>query len=345
MKMLISKAKVPKEYFIFLGIALLLPVFVRFDSHLLHIFIMSFIWAVVACNWDLIMGYTGIFSFGQIAFFTFGAYTSGILTRPPEAAAAAGASIPIFFLGISPWLGILAGGCVAAVAGFIIGLPCLRLKGIYVALVTFALHEALITLIKAGRAIGTGGATNITGIPPLSIGDYVFSAVDRLQWYYVALALGFLVFFIVYRIIHSSTGSAFIALHDAEAFAKSLGIDAYKYSLMVFTVSAFFTGIAGGFYAHYMRVLSPRLLGLDNFVLVLIMVIVGGLGKFPGSVAAAFIFTYLNEFLRPLDVYRTIILGALVIGMIILVPGGVGEALQSATRYIKQVFKGRILKE
>jgi len=304
---------------------------------------MAFIWAIVACNWNLMLGYAGIFSFGQIAFFTIGAYATGILTRSPEAAVAAGASTTIFFLGIPPWLGILAGGIVAAAVGFLIGLPCLRLKGIYVALVTFALHEALIAFIIAGRPIGTGGATNLTGIPPFSIGGAIFPTIARTQWYYLILGIGFLMFYIIHRIIHSSIGSAFVALRDAEDYAKSLGVDDYKYKLIVFTLSALLTGIAGGFYAHYMQILSLRLLGLDIFLLVMIMVIIGGLGRFPGEVVAAFVFTYLNELLRPLDVFRAIILGAIVIVTIILAPEGFAGIFKSVASHIKRGFAERTL--
>jgi len=308
-------------FLIGLAIMLVFPVFIR-DNSVLHILIMSFIWSVVVVSWDLIIGYAGIFSFGQIAFFTVGAYGTAMLTK---------------YLGISPWLGILIGGAIACMVAIGIGVPCLRLAGIYIALVTFAFHEALVALIKAGRSIGTGGATSLTGIPPLTIGGYTFPFADRLPWYYVALGLAFLAYFVIIKIIHSPLGLSFIALRDSEDFAESLGISGYKSKLIVFALSGFFAGVAGGFYAHYMRLVSIRILGIDNFVLLVVMLIIGGLGKFPGAVIAAFIFTFINEYLRPLQVFRPIIFGGVVIVAIIFVPQGVGGILSYISHFYRRI--------
>jgi len=310
-----------RGFLIWLAIMLISPVFIR-NNYVLHILIMSLFWSVVAASWDLIMGYAGIFSFGQIAFFTFGAYGTAMLTK---------------YLGISPWVGILMGGAIACMVAIGIGVPCLRLAGIYIALATFALHEALVALIRAGRSIGTGGATSLTGVPPLTIGGYTFPVVDRLPWYYVALGLAFLSYFVIIKIIHSPLGLSFIALRDSEDFAKSLGISEYKSKLIVFALSGFFAGVVGGFYAHYMRLVSIRILGLDNFVLLLVMLIIGGLGKFPGVVIATFIFTFMNEYLRPLQVFRPIILGGIVIVAIIFMPQGIGGTLAYISHFYRRI--------
>ena len=119
-----------------------LPILFHGDLYIMNILIMCLIWGVVAASWDLIMGFAGIFSFAQVAFFIIGAYGSAILTNALE---------------ISPWLGLPAGGLITAIIGVLVGLPCLRLKGAYIALVTFAVHMILVPFLKsdAGKAIGT----------------------------------------------------------------------------------------------------------------------------------------------------------------------------------------------
>lgn len=336
--------KMPRELFILLimlGVVSLLPIFLHNNLVIMHILIMSLIWGVVVAAWDLILGFAGIFTFGQVAFFVIGAYTSGMLTT---------------HLGISPWLGILAGGITVGLAGILISLPCLRLKGPYIALVTFALHMILTPLFLSdvGRAIGTGGSLGLLYIPPLQLGGYTFSAFDKVPWFYVALAISFISLFAIYKIIYSSSGQAFAALRDSAPFAKSLGVDDFRYKLMVFGISAFLTGTIGAFYAHYVGVMSTKILGLDVFLLLMVMIIIGGMGRFPGAVIGSFIVTFLNYLLRPTEQIRFIIFGAVVVVLVVLMPGGlmgvlfptarVGPA-ERFRRFIKQTFTRRLGKK
>ena len=300
-----------QELIIFLAIyfvLLLLPVFIYKDAYLIGILITCMIWGAVASVWNFTMGYAGIFTFGQFGFFVVAAYTSGMVTK---------------YLGISPWLGILIGGLMAALVGVLIGLPCMKLKGAYIALITFALHLVVAPMIKVADPLGTGGSTGLMSIPSLNLGAYTFSRTDLIPWYYAALVISFLVLLVVYKIIFSSVGLGFIGLRDSEDFAKTLGINEYKYKLMVFGLSAFLTGIMGGFYAHYAGIISPRLLGLDIFLLVMLMMIIGGMGLFPGAFLGGFIILFLNEFLRPLGAYRFLIFGAIVVVAIKIMPEGI----------------------
>ena len=329
--------KMPRELFILfilLGVVSLLPIFLHDNLVIMHVLIMCLIWGVVAAAWDLMMGFAGIFTFGQVAFFAIGAYTSGMLTT---------------HLGISPWLGILAGGITVGLAGILIGLPCLRLKGTYIALVTFALHMILTPLFLSdvGRAIGTGGSLGLLYIPSLQLGGYTFTAFDKVPWFYVALAISFLSLFAIYKVIHSPSGLAFTALRDSEPLAKSAGIDDYRYKLMVFGISAFLTGIIGAFYVHYVGVASVKILGLDLFLLLMVMIIIGGMGRFPGAVIGSFIVTFLNYLLRPTDHIRFIIFGAVVVVLVVLIPGGLMGTLFPTTgvgpadrfgHFIRQTF-------
>lgn len=295
---------------IMFGVLLPLPLLLRGDPYTMHVIIMALIWGGLAISWDLMMGYAGIFTFGQFSFFVFGGYATAMLT---------------VYLGISPWLGIFVGGLVASLVGLGLGVICLKLKGDYVALVTFAFHMILVPLIRSGSEFGipTGGPIGIIGIPPLSVGGYIFPAIDKVPWYYTAVGLAFLVVFATYKLIHSSFGRAFVSLRDAPNFSQSIGINAYKYKLIVFVVAAFLTGIMGAFYAHYAGIMSPKILGLDIFLIVMVMLVIGGMGRFPGAMIGAFIVTFLSEFSRPLGVYRLIMFGAIVIVSVVLMPEGV----------------------
>ena len=286
------------------------PIFLHGNLHVMNILILCFIWGVVAAAWDLIMGFAGIFTFGQVAFYVIGAYGSAILTRA---------------FGISPWLGILAGGLITAIIGILVGLPCLKLKGSYIALVTFAVHMILEPFLKSnpGRAIGTGGPQGILSIPPLKLFGYTYNTLELVPWFYTVFFISFISLFIIYKIIHSNWGLAFIAVRDSEVFAKSIGINDFKYKLMVFGISSFLTGMIGAVYAHYVGMLSTRLLGLDLFLILMVMLVLGGMGRFPGAVIGAFIAIFISEELRPLETYRNVVFGAMVVLLVIFMPQGI----------------------
>jgi len=305
---------------------LLVPVISLNSDYLMHFFVLCFIWGVAAEAWNLIMGYAGIFSFGQIAFFTIGAFTAGLLTLQ---------------LGVSPWLGMPIAGVLAALVGFLIGLPSLRLRGEYIALVTYALHMLLSPLIYRGNLIGIETGGFIWNIPALSLFGYTFPRDAVLPWYYVGLGLFVLFLLIIHRIIRSPIGRAFVALRDAEPFAQSLGVNEYKYKLIVFSISAFITGTIGAFYAYYVATISTRMLGLDYFVKTLIMVVLGGLGGFPGAAIGAFVITFAFELMRPLMSYRLILLGVLVILIMIYMPNG----LIGSSAYLKHIKRWKLFRQ
>ncbi len=307
-------------YLVVSALVLVAPLIFKDNNYVMHLLIISLVWGVVAASWDLILGYAGIFNLGQIAFFAIGAYVSGMLSKN---------------LGISPWWGILLGALGAGAAGFLIGLPCLRLRGIYIALMTLAFYEVLGPLISVGRVIGTGGQNGLFPIPPLSIGNYTFSSSNLIPWYFVAAGFFILFLFIIFRLINSSFGLAFTALRDQEAFAKSLGVNRYVSALILTAIAAFMTGAIGSFYAHYVSVISPRLLGLENFLFLLIMVILGGAGNFPGAVIGAFTVTFLNDWLRPLGNFRLLVLGALLVVLVILLPKGIMGTIDTVRERVK----------
>ena len=294
-------------YIGFYAILALLPIFIYKDSYLIGLMITCLVWGTMAAVWNFTMGYAGIFTFGQFGFFAVGAYVSGMLAK---------------HLGLSVWLTMPAGGCGACLVGLLIGIPCMRLKGSYIALITWALHLVLGPMIKVAEPLGTGGSTGLMSIPSIKIGSFVFSRTELLPWYYTGLVISFLILLVVYRTIFSPVGLGFVGLRDSEDFAKTLGINEYKYKLLVFGISAFLTGLIGAFYVHYAGAISPRILGLDIFLLVMLMLIIGGIGVFPGAFIGGFIILMLNEAFRPLGPYRFLIFGTVVIVAIKAMPEG-----------------------
>lgn len=301
---------------IFMLILALAPLFT--DRYVTYVLCLCLVWSVIACNWNLAMGYGGIFTLAPLAFWVGGAYMSAMLSK---------------YLGISPWIAMPTAGLGMAAMGFLLGLPCLRIKGVYTALFTLIFFECLAPIIIWGQKWGTGGASGLAGIPRLQIGDFTFGPNS---YYYAAFGLFLITLFTLYWIINSPIGKAFTALRDAPIRAKSLGIDEYKYDLLIFTISGFFLGLVGGFYAHWMGSLTPHLLGLSLFLMAILMVEGGGLGRLSGSIIGAFTVTVLNELFRPLGEWRLVVFGALMIIIIILVPEGmvrIGDIFkQSITR-------------
>ena len=304
------------------GLLLLLLVFPLFaDSYYTHLVILSLIWAVVASAWNLIMGYAGIHSFGTLAFFSVGAYAAGMVE---------------VWGGVSPWLGLLVGGICGALAGFIIGVPCLRVKGLYIVLVTVAFHQVVPILIKLGGE-WTGSDVGLMGMPQYQLFGLDFGT-DKIYYYYLAFVCFILFHFIIYKIIRSNMGLAFVALRDAEHFAESLGVNRTRFNLIVFVISSFIIGVMGAIYVHYLKVATPRILELEIFAGAIMIVVVGGLGQFPGVVLSAFLVTFLNEFLRTAGLIRPILFGAIMIAVIILVPGGMGSLIDSFYRFVARLF-------
>ncbi|KIC08544.1 hypothetical protein RA19_18945 [Leisingera sp. ANG-M1] len=284
------------------------------DSYVRHIFILVFIWCIVIASWDLILGYAGIFNYAQLVFFAFGAYGSAMLS---------------IYAGLTPLLAIGAAALVGAGIGVLVAVPSLRLKGEYVALFTFAVHLALPPLIQQGRAIGMGGNTGLLGIPWLNLFGFQVSSIDKLTWYWVSLAFGAVCVYLIYFVIlRGRMGLAFIAMRDAETFAQAIGVNEYKYKLLAFVVSAVFTAVAGGIYAHYTSVVTPKVLGTEFFLMAMVMLAIGGMGRFPGAIAGVFTVVIGNELLRSFDDYRLLLLGVAVVVTVIFFPEGVAGAFK-----------------
>ena len=257
----------------------------------------------------LLWGLPEFFSFGQVAFYVVGAYASAILSVS---------------LHIPPVFAILLAAVITGLFGVLVGLPCLKLAGPYVALVTFAVHMTLVPFLRGpmGRAIGSGGSQGILTVPPVSLFGMTFSSEHLVPFFYLTLVLTVVCTVILVLFIKSYWGTAFLALKDSEDFAASLGISAFKYKLMVFALTSFITGLFGALYAHYVGMLSTRMLSMDVFTILMIMMVIGGIGKYPGVVVGAVITVTLNQLLAPMGMYRPLIMGAIVVILVLFLRDG-----------------------
>jgi branched-chain amino acid transport system permease protein len=304
----------------------LLPLAVGDSSYTMRLLVISMIWGSVAVAWDLLLGYAGIFNLGQIGFFACGAYASAMLSEKA---------------GLSPWWGLIVGAALAGIIAMLLGLPSLRLAGIYIALLTLAFYEVLAPLLTVGAAIGTGGKRGISPITPYSIGGYTLGRDDQVPWFYLALGLFVLCLVVCYFAINSRFGSSFVALHDSESFAQSLGVSRYRVSLLITGISGSLTGLIGAFYAHYSGLVSPRILGLEVFIYLVVMVLLGCVGKFPGPAIGAFVVIFLSDWLRQFERWRMLIFGLVVVVIVMLAPRGLMGAVDSAQALIKRWRAGR----
>ena len=208
----------------------------------------------------------------------------------------------------------------------------LRLKGIYVVLVTFAFSQLCFQLVLSQEEI-TGGSMGMPLLPPLKIGDYNFARDGKFGYYYVGLFLLVLSTIYLHRLVRSRFGTSIIALRDNEDYAISRGISLARQRMLTLGLSAFFTGVAGGFYSTYVRVASPEIFGFGFLSLALSMLLLGGLNSIYGPILGAFVITLLSEAMVDLGPMRFLIISALIILMLLFYPGGLINALQQASTW------------
>ena len=265
-------------------LGLLVPVIVE-DTYVRHLFIIAFIYAIVAASWDLSLGYAGIFNFGHVAFFGIGVYATGLCAK---------------LLGIDPWIAMLIGGVVASAAAAVVALPVVRLQGIYVVLVTFAFSQLVLQFVISQSQI-TGGTQGLVRVPTIELLGYNFLRDYKFGYYYVAFALLVISTLCLRFITRTDFGLSIRALRDNEDYGLARGIPIGLQRLKVLVASAFFAGIAGGFFAIYLRVASPEVFNFSTMALILSMVLVGGTSSIYGPVIAALVLTFISEGLANVD--------------------------------------------
>jgi len=256
---------------------------------------------ILAVSLNLINGHTGQFSLGHAGFMAVGGYATAkcaIILQP---------LLPPWMQPVIFLAGLLLGGLMAAIAGLAVGVPTLRLRGDYLAIVTLGFGEIIRVIFQNAEFLGA--ATGLTGIP---------------NWTNFGWAWGFaaLTVFVIASLVNSTYGRGFIAVHDDEVAASASGINPVRYKVTAFVVGAFFAGIAGGLFAHHKSFISPTGFDFMKSIDIVVMVILGGMGRTAGVVIAAILLTVLPEFLRGLADYRMIIYSLLIIGIMLARPQG-----------------------
>ncbi|MGZ3696449.1 MAG: branched-chain amino acid ABC transporter permease [Bdellovibrionota bacterium] len=265
----------------------------------------------LAVSLNLVNGFTGQFSMGHAGFMSVGGYMAAYLSTLLQGAH------PEWFLGGMLtnviFVGLLAmGGLAAAATGYLVGLPSLRLKGDYLAIVTLGFGEIIRVIVLNVDAIG--GARGMPNIPGLS----------TFGWVYTMVVVSV---FTIWRLVNSAHGRAFLSVREDEIAAEAMGVNTTRAKVRAFVIGAFFAGVAGGLFAHYLRYLNPQTFDFNRSFEIIIMVVLGGMGSVTGSVVAAVFLTVIREALRPLQEltkvdFRMVIYSLVLILLMLTRPNG-----------------------
>jgi len=279
----------------------------RIDPYFLDVMTGVGINVILAVSLNLVNGYTGQFSLGHAGFMSIGAYLSAAVSLylGPKWLGDSGGTLTQqngMFL-----LALCTGGFAAAAAGLVVGVPSLRLKGDYLALVTLGFGEIIRVIFQNVEVLG--GALGLNGIP----------AYTTIFWVLAAAAV---TIFVVTCLVNSTYGRGFLATRDDEIASEAVGLNTTNYKIVAFVVSAFFAGVAGGLYGHFKMTITPTGFDFTKSIEIVVMVILGGMGNTLGVILAAVLLTLLPELLRPIAEYRMVIYSLLLVVLMLVRPQG-----------------------
>lgn len=298
------------------------PYFFRLSSYILHILIMILFFSYLSSCWNLLGGYAGQHSIGHSAFVGLGAYTSTFL---------------FLQVGLNPWVGMLLGGLVAALAGLFIGYLSFhyRLRGLYFVLVTIAFAEILTILFSNIRAIG-GASGLVVPLVPLPLeGLWMFQFRSKIPYYHIILAMVTFILLFSTWVSRARLGYYWMAIRENEEAARAVGIRVMAYKLLATCLSAFFAAFGGTFYAQYTYFIDPpTVLGFNLSIEILIYPIVGGIGTVLGPLIGASLLYPLAEIIRTLLGDKTagvhlMVYGGILVAIMIFAPRGIVGVFQT----------------
>jgi len=266
------------------------------------------IYVMVTVGLNILTGLTGQISLGHVAFFGIGAYTAALLATK--------AGVPFL-------LGVPIAGLLAALVGFLLGLPALRVRGHYLAMVTLAFGEIVQQVMIQWRDV-TNGIDGVHVPAPAVFG--VVLSKDR-GVFYLNVVVMLVLLVAAGNLTRGATGRAFKALRSGELAAQAAGVDLQRYKVLAFSVSAFYTGVAGALFGPLVGFISAEYFGLFQSVLYLMMIVLGGLGSLAGSVVGAAIFTVLPELLRRFEQMHELVYGVLLLMAVVFMPRGIAGLL------------------
>ncbi len=260
------------------------------NSYWMHVAIIAMFYGILTGSWALLAGYAGLFSLGHMAFASVGGYASALLVQ---------------WSGIPIPLGMAAGVVLCCVLGGLIGWVCLRMSGPYLAIFTLAFSEIVRITFSTEDQV-TAGMAGLHTAP-------LFHTSSRLPYFYTAF--GLLVFSLVVMgaIVHSRWGLFFRAIREDEQAAAASGVGVARFRILAFAIASGFAGLAGGFYAHYIGILTPSLGSLDLMAVVVVMTVIGGMERIPTAVGGAVGVEVLQEVLRAYGQWRLVIFGIILL--------------------------------
>lgn len=318
----ITKKKLPLLLSLSIGLCVL-PFLVRIiagNQYPLLIMCISLVYIMAVTGLDILFGYSGQISLGHAAFFTIGAYTTGLLN--------------IYFK-LPLVLTIPAGAVLAALIGALLAYPASKLKFHFLSLATVAFGE--ITYYFLYKSPG-GFSFDFKGINVIGIS---FLGEDYLKWYFFLLAIVVVVLLGKTSLINSRTGRAFIAIRENTHAADGMGINVRKQKIVAFAVSAFLTGLAGALYVHLIKYISPETSMQKQSVLFLTMLLFGGTASIAGTILGVVSIEVIMEFIRPLQEYQMLFYGILLLVVIVALPGGIYSGLKDIVQKITGRRKGK----
>ncbi|MDX5356478.1 MAG: branched-chain amino acid ABC transporter permease [Rhodobacterales bacterium] len=302
-----------------------------FNAYWTYLACLVLINVIAATGLNILTGFTGLVSLGHAAFMAVGAYTVAWLEK--------NTGVPVL-------LNLIAGGLVAAGVGIVVGLPSLRVKGLYLAIATIAASFILHFVFIDWTSV-TGGTAGLS-LDPATILGIELVGYDRLYWLVMPVCV--LMVTGAANLFRNRIGRAFIAIRDRDISAEVLGIPLLKYKLMSFGLASFYAGVAGGLWVLFFRVVTPESFPLITSIFLLAAVIVGGMGTILGGVIGALFMTLVPEILRffvefispvvpnaglILSPVRTVVFGALIVGFLVFEPQGLAEIIQRIRRFFR----------
>lgn len=267
------------------------------------------IYIIMVLGLNLIVGYTGLLSLAHGAFFAIGAYTCGIFQVREI---------------MSYWPALVVGSLATGLSGALVGLAILRTKGPYLAIGTMCL-SILTALALMNMESLTGGASlgGIAGPGMLEIGSWHIDFYSGKVYFYFVSVFLLISVLVIYRLIHSRVGRAFMAIRDQEDLAEAIGINTMRFKILAFSIGSLFAGFAGGLYAGYMGALDPDIASIGMSFNLLVMAIVGGAGTLSGAFAGTILLWMLPEVLQASEEYKPLIFGIILLVIIIFMPKGI----------------------
>lgn len=299
-------------YSLALLLLLLLPIAIT-NRYALNVIIMAGVWVLLASSINLMLGYAGQLPLGHTAFYGLGGYVSGLLSVK---------------LGLPIWIGMPVAGLFTTLVGYGIGKLTFRVRGSAFVLVTLGFGEVLRLVVNNWMSL-TNGPLGLSGIQPPSLFGITF---DYAGYYYLILAIDILAVYIIWRMVHSRFGRAFLALNENEPLANAIGVHSERFLNLAMMVSTLLAGVAGAFYAHYALFISPDMLFFSNTVTMVVMVIVGGKRTIWGPIVGAVLFTLIPELLRFMDNYRMLIYGLILMLSILFMKNGIVPSVGAMLR-------------